>query len=181
MNKPSAAFFCSLPKVHLFGLVEDKAVQPLSNYILYGDHLNNKTHNEVITILASEVEPRLVKDKPSELHLTMDNTPRENKNFYVISYLFTLVLRGLVPKIFVHFMVPGHTKNAVDASFGRAKQKLNGLDLFCPNDVLTELRTLANSKAALLRATFNWKDCIAQQFTSIKGISSYHHFWIDRQ
>jgi len=42
-----------------------------------------------------------------------------------------------------------------------------------------ETYTCRDSKASLLRATFNWKDCITQQFNSIKGISAYHHFWID--
>ncbi len=46
---------------------------------------------------------------PPILYLQLDNTARENKNKYVMSYLHMLVNLGVFEKIKVGFLLVGHT------------------------------------------------------------------------
>jgi hypothetical protein len=46
---------------------------------------------------------------PPVLYLQLDNTARENKNKFVMTFLSLLVERGVFEKIKVNFLLVGHT------------------------------------------------------------------------
>ena len=46
---------------------------------------------------------------PPVLYLQLDNTARENKNKFIMTFLALLVERGVFEKIKVNFLLVGHT------------------------------------------------------------------------
>lgn len=178
-NKPTASYFASLPLVHLFGLVKDVQSTPVRNIVMFTEDVSaSKTYDEVLTIIDQLLIPKLVQAQATELHLTMDNTPRENKNFIVFSYLFSIVLQEYVPVIYVHFMVPGHTKNAVDAAFGLCKTALNNDDYFDPPSISEKLGTIANTTVYTLHNSYDWRSVVEANFNKVHKTKQMRHFRI---
>jgi hypothetical protein len=54
---------------------------------------------------------------PRTLFLQLDNTSKDNKNNYVLSYLAMLVACGIFSDIYVSFLPVGHTHEDVDQYF----------------------------------------------------------------
>ena len=61
----------------------------------------------------------LVKPLPPILNVQMDNVVSNNKNKYVFCFWSLLVAKCIFCKVYVNFMLVGHTCNDIDALFGR--------------------------------------------------------------
>ena len=61
---------------------------------------------------------------PPVLYLQLDNTPRENKNNLLFTYLHMLVAKGVFKKIKVGFLIVGHTHDQIDQMFSRFLTRL---------------------------------------------------------
>ena len=56
---------------------------------------------------------------PPILNVQMDNATRDNKNRYVFAFWSLLVAKRIFCKVYVNFMMVGHTHDDIDALFGR--------------------------------------------------------------
>nr|PNR45284.1 hypothetical protein PHYPA_015055 [Physcomitrium patens] len=56
---------------------------------------------------------------PPILNVQMDNAIGENKNRYVFAFWSLLVAKWIFRKVYVNFMIVGHTHDNIDALFGR--------------------------------------------------------------
>jgi hypothetical protein len=62
------------------------------------------------------------------LNLQLDNPCSDNKNMYTFCFFLLLVVNGVFRKVYVNFMLVGHTHNDIDALFNRWNMKLRKLD-----------------------------------------------------
>ena len=69
---------------------------------------------------------------PQELHLTIDNTTGENKNFVMIAFCSWLVKTGKVKRVRVFFLKVGHTHVIIDQIFGVITVALRGQEVLLP-------------------------------------------------
>lgn len=72
---------------------------------------------EVLWRTLKHLETKLGKFPPI-LYLQLDNSGRDNKNRWVLSYLNWLVQRKIFQEIYVSFLPVGHTHEDIDAFFG---------------------------------------------------------------
>ena len=56
---------------------------------------------------------------PPTLNVQMDNAIEDNKNRYVYAFWSLLVAKRIFRKVYVNFMIVGHTHDDIDALFGR--------------------------------------------------------------
>ena len=61
---------------------------------------------------------------PPVLYLQLDNTPRENKNNLLFTYLHMLLVKQVFKKIKVGFLIVGHTHDQIDQMFSRFSTRL---------------------------------------------------------
>ena len=71
-----------------------------------------------------------------KLVLHSDNCSGQNKNRFVIFYLLWRVMVGLDDEVILYFLIPGHTKNVCDGSFGHVKRNLLNNDVLVPKDMM---------------------------------------------
>jgi hypothetical protein len=55
---------------------------------------------------------------PRNLYIQMDNTSRENKNYFILRFFAFLVDQGIFEKVQISFLPVGHTHEDVDQMFG---------------------------------------------------------------
>ena len=65
---------------------------------------------------------------PPVLNLQLDNASGDNKNRYVFSFCSLLVHKGIFRKVYINFLIVGHTHDNIDALFGRWSWKLKSND-----------------------------------------------------
>jgi hypothetical protein len=58
------------------------------------------------------------------LNIQLDNACSNNKNRYVFSLFSLLVYKGVFRKVYVNFLLVGHTHEDIDAMFGRWSRRL---------------------------------------------------------
>ena len=79
------------------------------------------------------------------LLLQLDNCAKENKNWYLFSYLSLLVARGVFKTIQLGFLMVGHTHEDIDAMFSRFSEKLRVGQTFTLPHLMDTLRTSSTS------------------------------------
>ncbi|XP_064641945.1 uncharacterized protein LOC135496514 [Lineus longissimus] len=77
-------------------------------------HDSNLTISILLDVLLVLMHHRIFKPK---LHLQMDNCWRENKNRYILSFLFFLVHIDVFEEVSLNFLPVGHTHEDVDQMF----------------------------------------------------------------
>ncbi|XP_064645571.1 uncharacterized protein LOC135498949 isoform X2 [Lineus longissimus] len=100
-----------------------------------------------------------------KLHLQMDNCWRENKNRYILSFLFFLVHIDVFEEVSLNFLPVGHTHEDVDQMFRCINTaisscgNINTLDEFM--DRLTDKDTFSPKiEVHNVQSVFNWRDHI---------------------
>ena len=63
--------------------------------------------------------PNPAKPLPPILNVQMDNAVSDNKNKYIFCFWSLLVAKCIFCKVYVNFMLIGHTHDDIDALFGR--------------------------------------------------------------
>lgn len=56
------------------------------------------------------------------------------------------------------FMIPGHTKNICDCSFGHCKRCFRSRDVLCPADMMKVIEDSSKSTTCIPSASVTWKD-----------------------
>jgi hypothetical protein len=65
---------------------------------------------------------------PPVLNVQLDNACSNNKNQYVFSFFSLLVQKGVFRKVYINFLLVGHTHEDIDAMFGRSSYRLHAND-----------------------------------------------------
>jgi hypothetical protein len=170
-------FFTTPLKVSLFGVRETFGESAI--YLIPEGHhpgTHPKTFTGVISMLWEYL--RLLCKRVPILRITADNCSRENKNLFVMAFFQWLVCTGFCREVTVHFMITGHTKTALDASFGCAKS------VYWHENVYTlELLDHAVNNSSQ-QSTFvmkmpaqSWRDfrVFADHVRPVQGIHGQHH------
>ena len=69
-------------------------------------------------------DPMVAMKLPPTLRVQLDNCAKDNKSRYVFAYWSLLVAKGIFKKVFVSFLLVGHTHDDIVSSFGRWSMKL---------------------------------------------------------
>ncbi|XP_064640304.1 uncharacterized protein LOC135495512 isoform X3 [Lineus longissimus] len=140
-------------------------------------HDSNLTISILLDVLL--MHHRIFKPKP---HLQMDNCWRENKNRYILSFLFFLVHIDVFEDVSLNFLPVGHTHEDVDQMFRCINTaisscgNINTLDEFM--DRLTDKDTFSPKiEVHNVQSVFNWRDHIIPFLPdNFSGQSKPHQF-----
>ena len=181
-------FFKTPRKAQLFGICCEGMYQKY-NYLIDEEHFPEKNANTVISLLDHFFTNYGLGEK--WVHLTADNCAGQNKNNALIQYLMYQVLIGLHDKIELSFLVVGHTKFSPDGYFGLVKrhyrrsqvytyeQLAHIIDSSSKNGHNVCIRVSQNQTSSVIYR--DWSSWLSQYFETLKGISKYHHFIIERK
>ena len=83
--------------------------------------------NLMLTVLLDAIQRRLQQRSyfPSKLFIQLDNTCRENKNQFVLTFLAVVVQLGLFKEVQVGFLMVGHTHEDIDQLFSCVSRYLD--------------------------------------------------------
>lgn len=181
-------FFKTPRRAQLFGICSE-GVPRQYNYLIDEEHFLEKNANTVISLMDHFFTNYGLGEK--WVHLTADNCPGQNKNNALIQYLVYRVLTGLHDKIELSFLIVGHTKFSPDGYFGLIKRHYRKSKVYTHEqlaDIVTSSsRSGHNVCIPISRNTptsvnyRDWSSWLSQYFKTIKGISNYHHFVIERK
>jgi hypothetical protein len=157
--QPQKAYYTSGLKVDMFGIVCETIAEHCIYLINEAEHPGKycKGSMHVISFIDNFIAS--MSPKVSTLLLHADNCVAQNKNKYVLSYFYMMVLLGRFQYVRLMFMLPGHTKFSVDGIFGVVKKRY-----FRENSVFTpaefEKVVLDSSKFIRVRRLdeHGWKD-----------------------
>ena len=181
-------YFKTPRKAQLFGVCNE-GIPRQYNYLIDEEHFPEKNANTVISLLDHFFANYGLGEK--WVHLSADNCVGQNKNNALLQYLMFRVLTGLHDKIELSFLVVGHTKFSPDGYFGLIKrhyrksqvytyaQLANIVESSSRNGHNFCARTFANKAPPIIYR--DWSSWLAQYFSVFKGITSYHHFKIDKK
>lgn len=106
--------------------------------------LENIKHGTNITIECLHRIFRRIRENegalPQVLYLQMDNTCKQNKNKYMLAWMYHLVHIGTFRAVHLHFLPVGHTHTDVDQMFSRLAVHLRSHDSKSRNELLTRLK-----------------------------------------
>jgi hypothetical protein len=123
---------------------------------------------------------------PDTLYIQLDNTVKQNKSKFFMSYLAWLVKTGAFKRIVVSFLPVGHTHEDIDQLFSRIAVLLRRSDARSRVE-LGEVIQLAYHKAGLVNncptvisvdSAINWSDFIEPFLKPMTGLTSYYQFEI---
>jgi len=179
--QPSETYYLRKLSHNIFGIV-DHTLAKNAVYVL--DERTGGAKNADITI--SSIDHYIHQQIPSwarHLCLFMDNGAT-NKNQFMIQWAMELIERNDYDTIRMCFFVPGHGKNDADRLFSRISHAFHNNDVFVTEHLLKLIRDTLGPSDRCIHATsrdiVNWKGLLAQKYTSLKEITSYRDFLIER-
>ena len=95
-------------------------VQDQATMFVYAENYAGKGPNEVISCLDFYI--RSLPSEITKLRIFADNCFSQNKNRYIISYLYAIV-NSKLDEIHVFYPLPGHSRMPCDRDFGRIEKK----------------------------------------------------------
>lgn len=188
LEQPGAAFYKAARKLHIFGVRYDGAKKQ-RNYCI--DEANcmepdgEGTHgcNAVVSMLHDAVEKAAGPYGDTAATFMADNCNSQNKNNTVLAYLAWRTWNTRHDSIEVNFLVPGHTKCAVDGGFGLIKQQFRKSKTDTLQDFVRVVNESASSNYAVSAGWKwkNWRDFFKKYFRPIPHLLSYFHFRFSRE
>ena len=108
--------------VHMFGIVDENASKQLNFLFREG---RKQDSNTVISLLHNYLTVRNpAAGSAIELRFWADSCGGQNRNQFVMDYLYLRVVHRLSERIYINFMVPGHTHFSPDAGFGLVRRSI---------------------------------------------------------
>ena len=158
--------------VILFGIVDERT----GHHSPYLHKEGRKSGSiEVISMVhhyLSEVNPTA--GRARKLILWMDSCGGQNRNQYVLHYLYSRIMNGYHEEIFVKFMVVGHTRFSPDRGFGRIHLSTDRCDILTLPELLEKVNGIQNMLAVVPPASAfrNWIEYLKPHFHECKGIKT---------
>ena len=108
--------------VHMFGVVDENTGKQLN--FLYREGRKHDS-NTVISLLHNYLTVQNpAAGRAKELRFWADSCSGQNRNQFVMDYLYLRVVHRLNERIYINFMVPGHTHFSPDAGFGLVRRSI---------------------------------------------------------
>lgn len=123
---------------------------------------------------------------PKILQIQMDNTCKQNKNKFMLGWMYYLVEIGTFDEVRLHFFPVGHTHADVDQMFSRLAVHLMATNSRCRAELLRCLENgfhMSGGESVYgehLDRAANISDFIGPYLEDIKGISNYQMFKITK-
>lgn len=179
-------FFKTPRRAQLFGICSE-GIPRQYNYLIDEEHFLEKNANTVISLLDHFFTNYGLGER--WVHLTADNCVGQNKNNALLQYLMYRVLTGLHDKIELSFLVVGHTKFSPDGYFGLIKRYYRRSQVYTYDQLADIVKSSSkNGHNVCVHNSMNpsvtyraWSLWLSQYFTTLKGISNYHHFRVERK
>ena len=181
-------FFKTPRRTQLFGVCNE-GVPCQYNYLIDEEHFLGKNANTVISLLDHFFENYGLGEK--WVHLTADNCVGQNKNNALLQYLMYRVFIGLHDKIGLSFLIVGHTKFSPDGYFGLIKRSYRRSQVYTYDQLADIVESSSkNGHNVCVRVSKeiespviyrDWSSWLSQYFETLKGISNYHHFRVEKE
>jgi len=117
---------------------------------------------------------------PEILFIQVDNTTRENKNRYFMSYVESLVAWGVVKEAQVSFLPVGHTHEDIDQLFSRTSIHFKTHAAHSMEEMMEGLRKCISPtpQVSAMKNMINWSGLVEKLdvLTGIEGFSDYRFF-----
>ena len=114
-QQPGPAYFLSARKCQIFGIACEPTGKQV-NYLIDEGETIHKGANATVSLLNHFIDNHGLKEDNMFLHA--DNCVGQDKNNVLIQYLLFRTLMGHHKSITLSFMLPGHTKFALDRDLG---------------------------------------------------------------
>lgn len=130
-------------RVHLIGLLQHEKENRLHLFTMTDEHETGSNH-------MIEACHRFINDKardgklPSTFFVQLDNSRRENKNKYSLSYFESLVRWGVFKVVEISFLPIGHTHCDVDQCFSTTSHRLRHNDAVTMSNLHEQLSKCFN-------------------------------------
>jgi hypothetical protein len=147
-------------KIDLFGIAAEAEMRT-DVYCIPEGHCPSespKGSNYVIGMLDHYLSQEWIRDVRT-LYLHADNSGGQNKNRFVLAYLAYLIACGRFDTITLAFMVAGHTRCAVDGTFGLIRKLLwNTERVETPEEFLDVVNMSCDPARAVNMEGYKWKN-----------------------
>ena len=122
---------------------------------------------------------------PKKLFLQADNAWAENKNRYVLAFLFVLVMKGIFAEVEMHFLMKGHTHEDVDRMFSFIRKKLQKLSALTVEALIKLMEDAYGQQAQPpeieeLKHVWDWKTWLQQYTSKLSHHTDYRAFRFSR-
>lgn len=118
-----------------------------------------KTADEVISMLFYVMNlstSRMLEASFTHLRLHADNCSGQNKNRFVLFFILYLAMSGRFKSVQLCFMIPGHTKNVCDGSFGHVKRKYRSENVLHPGEMMKVISNSAKNTECVPSVAIDW-------------------------
>lgn len=170
-------------KVRLIGLLEHGRENILRLFTLTEEHETGANHvvETVHRFLQSRVKQGPL---PRIFYIQVDNTSRENKNRFFLSYCESLVAWQVFDSVQVSFLPVGHTHEDIDQSFSVTADRLRHNDAITLDDLHSQLRETYNSHTQVSRmaCVVNWSGLVGAEncLRPVRQFTKYRYFAFSR-
>jgi hypothetical protein len=143
---------------------------------------NFKSDSNCMLTVLHRVIRKMPPPLPKVLFLTLDNTTKENKNKYVLSYLTYLVRMGVFEKVRLNFLLVGHTHEDIDQMFscfsGNLRKKETH-DIKMLKEVIKDSYNVWGGVVIEeVDETMDWKMFVDDHLLNVNDITYNQHFRI---
>lgn len=125
-----------------------------------GHQMNEKPANGVVSLLhhsfERDITPIHTCGFVRGLRLLANNCSGQNKNRYVLWYLYFCTIMGFNGSVELDFMVPSHTKNVFNGVFGHIKRKLKVTDALTPAQMMNIISVSIDSTHSVAAVHVKW-------------------------
>ena len=156
-KQPGQLHFITGLKLDLFGISNSNESQSYIYILPEGHWPNQKTANEVLSMLHHSISEHKKKYVRKSLKLSADNCAGQNKNRFVLFYLASRIIAGFEDSITLCFLVAGHTKNVCDGAFGTIKNALKHIDAIKLKQMTALVENSAYSTSAISANQVKWQ------------------------
>jgi predicted transcriptional regulator len=184
IQKPKSLTFHSLPLCHVYGIVNMKLPIQYSRRFaaMQLECVGGKGVNEVMTFLHYYIIHNI--NPGSSLVIVSDNTYREMKNHFFLSFLQYLCVRGVIKEAYLFFPDVGHTHWLADQQFSTIKRIVANREIWLPEHVADYItKNNGNYCSRTIEAKVfwqirDWKNFLDEHIKNYPGIASKHGFYI---
>ena len=108
------------------------------------------------------------KPLPRKLYLQLDNSAKDNKNKYLMAFLFLLTARGVFEEIQAGFLLVDHTHEDIDAYFSHLLKALKSKNMFVLADLMKAF--MQSQDLSSCRSSFKRLRTSSLSFMAIKVV-----------
>jgi hypothetical protein len=133
-EQPGDTYYLTPLTVLLFGIVDNAPMdgKERMDAFIWREFEGDRGANNIVSCLVKFFKMKIFFSAPNydELTLIADNCGGQNKNRVMIRFITWLAEIRVFPKITLHFLVKGHTKNSADRCFNLLKHTYRNSNIY---------------------------------------------------